>query len=49
MAVHMKNVLVLVTEMFKVENSFSPEMINNVFPITEAFHHCNLRNISNFI
>lgn len=39
--VHMNNVQVLVTEMFKVQSNFSPEIAKNVFPMTEAIHNYN--------
>ena len=37
----MNNVQVLVTEMFKVQSNFSPEIAKNVFPMTEAIHNYN--------
>ena len=44
----MKNLQVLVTEMFKVQSNFSPEIINKVFPTTESICEYDLRNNSNF-
>ena len=44
----MKDVQVLVTEMFKVQNNCSPEIMKNIFLITEAIYNYNLGNISNF-
>ena len=37
----MKNVQVLVKEMFKVQNNFSTEIMKNFFPMTEAIHNYN--------
>ena len=44
----MKNVQVLVKEMFKVQNNFSTEIMKNFFPVTEAIHNYNRRETSNF-
>ena len=34
--IHIRNLQVLVTEMFKVKNGIAPEIMNNVFQITES-------------
>ena len=44
----MKNLQVLVMEMFKVQSNFFPEIINKVFPTTEPVCEYDLRNNSNF-
>ena len=46
--VHVENLQVLVTEMYKVQNNCSPEIMNKVFPINEPIYKYNLRNTSNF-
>ena len=46
--VHMKNLQVLVTEMYKVQNSCSLEIMNKVFPIKDPIYKYNLRNTSEF-
>ena len=46
--VHVKNLQVLVTEMYKVQNNCSPEIMNKVFPINEPIYKYDLRNTSNF-
>ena len=45
--VHIKNLQVVVTEMFRVKNKESPEIMNRVFPIAEQNY--NLRNNCNFV
>ena len=44
----MKNLQVLVTEMYKVQNNCSPEIMNKVFPTNEPIYEYDLRNTSNF-
>ena len=39
---------VLVTEMYKVQNNCSPELMNKVFPINEPIYEYDLRNTTNF-
>ena len=39
---HQRNLQVLVTEIFKVKNKLSPEIMNQVFDFQEAY--CNLRS-----
>ena len=38
----MKNVQVLVTEMFQVQNNSLPEIMKNASPITETIHNYNI-------
>ena len=47
-AVHVKNLQVLVTEMYRVQNNCSPEIMNKVFPLNEPFYECDLRKTSDF-
>ena len=46
--VHVKNLQVLVTEMYKVQNNCSPEIMNKVFPTNEPIYEYDLRNTSDF-
>ena len=39
---------VLVTEIYKVQNNCSPELMNKVFPINEPIYEYGLRNTTNF-
>ena len=45
--IHIKNIHVLVTEMFEVQKETSPAIMSKVFPITEQNYI--LRNNSNFV
>ena len=45
----MKNLQVWVTGMYKVENSYSLEMMRKVFPIDESIYEHDLRNTSDFV
>ena len=45
--IHTRNLQVLVTEMFKIQNKISPEIMNRVFPTAEQNY--TLRNNSNFV
>ena len=45
--IHIKNIQVLVTEMFKVKKKLSPKIINTVFPVTEQNY--SLRNNCDFV
>ena len=44
----MKNLQVLVTGMYRVQNNCSPEIMNKNFPTNEPIYKNNLRNTSNF-
>ena len=44
--IHHRNLQKLVTEIFKVKNSLSPELMNNIFEFTEKPHF--LRTTSHF-
>ena len=46
--VHVKNLQVLVTEMYKLQNNCSSEIMNKVFPIKEPIFKYDLRNTSDF-
>ena len=46
--VHVKNLQILITEMYKVQNNCLPEIMNNVFPINEPIYEYDLRNTSKF-
>ena len=46
---NVKNLQLLVTEIYKVQNNCSPKMMNKVFPINKPIHECNLRNTSDFV
>ena len=46
--VHVKNLQVLVTEMYKVQNNCSPDIMNIIFPINESIYEYDLRNTSVF-
>ena len=45
---HVKNLHVLVTEMYNVQNNCSPEIMTKVFPTNEAICEYDLRNTSDF-
>ena len=47
--VHVKNLQVLVAEMYKVENNCSPEIMRKVFPIDESISEYDLINTSDFV
>ena len=47
-SIHQKNLQVLTTEMFKIYQETSPEIMQDIFSIREQGHY-NLRNINNFI
>ena len=44
---HYKNIHALATEMFKVANGMSPDVMNEIFQLREESHY-NLRYTSNF-
>ena len=44
----MKNLLVLVTEMYQVQNNCSPEIMNKVFPMNKPLYEYDLKNTSDF-
>ena len=44
---HYKNIHALATEMFKVANGMSPDIMNEIFQLREESHY-NLRYTSNF-
>ena len=46
--IHVKNLQVLVTEMYKVQNNWSPEIMNKVFPTNEPIYEYDLTNASDF-
>ena len=47
--IHLKNLQVLVTEMYKVQITCSPEIMNKVFPKNEPIYEYDLRNTSDFV
>ena len=47
--VHVKNLQVLVTEMYKVQNNCSPEIMNKAFPINETIYEYDVRNTSDLL
>ena len=46
--IHVENLQVLITEMHKVQNNCSPEIMNKVFPTKEPIHEYDPRNTSDF-
>ena len=46
--VHVKNLQILVTEMYKVQNNCSPEIMNKVFFTNEPIYEYDLRSTSDF-
>ena len=46
--IRLKKIQVLGTEMFKVQDNNSPEIMNKVFPINEAIYEYDLRNAFHF-
>ena len=47
-SIHQKNLQVLATEMFKIYQKTSPEIMQDIFSIRKNGHN-NLRNINDFI
>ena len=46
--VHLENLQVLVTEMYKVQDVCSPEIMNKVFPINKPIYEYELGNTFDF-
>ena len=46
-SIHMRNIQILATEMYKLVNNLSPPIMNRVFELNSDSHY-NLRQISQF-